>query len=470
MTKNRINVSVMLVLALTVFMTVISCTKETLPPKAVEKPTPEKPATTPPPVPTGRQFTLVPDKFGRLEVKNDTAKFKGGDIINLKGTFTAIIFYNLKGEPGKPITIRNAPGTVVKIGDPSWSGGSWSTALSFRNSHYVKVEGSSKSNFIINGSTTSGRIAYFNMALSEQTDNFEISNITITGGGTGLWAKTDPVKSIPATHYPNSYLENLSIHDVVISGTHNEGMYIGHTATYWNLESNYSYYELPAGTVLGPVYVQPIKWRNVKIYNNVVKDGGADGIQTAAIDGLHVYNNEITNWGLQHNPSHSGGLLIGGRVNNSNVYNNYVHDGWGEILQFFGSGENNGRHKITNNLFRDNFAHDGVSFRGSDDAIVEFSHNTVARTFGNNLRFNGYVGMKSVQQVFANALIQPRIGGGVTNDTRAYIYLENEAVVQEGTGANANIKIATSAGAGVDVNNYYQPLANSPIGSAGYRK
>lgn len=467
MTK-RFNVSVMLVLALSVLMTVFSCTEE----KPVEPaPKPEDTTAVKPPTGTpGRQFTLVPDKFGRLEVNNANGTYKAGDILNLKGTFTAVIFYNLKGASGKPITIRNAPGTVLKIGDPAWNGGSWSTALSFRNSHYVKVEGTSKTSFIINGSTTAGRIAYFNMALAEQSDNFEIANLTITGGGTGLWAKTDPVKSIPATHYPNSYMENLFIHDLVITGTHNEGMYIGHTATYWNLETNYSYYTLPAGTVLGSVYVQPIKWRNVKIYNNIVKDGGADGIQTAAIDGLEVYNNEITNWGGQHNPSHSGGLLIGGRVNNSNIHDNYVHDGWGELFQFFGSGENNGKHVITRNLFRDNFVHDGVNFRGTDNAIVEFSHNTVARTYGVCLRFNGYLGMKGTQQIFANALIQPRTVGGVTIEPRSYIYLEGDAVVREGIGTNANTKFATVAAAGVDVNNYYQPLANSPLGSSGYRR
>jgi hypothetical protein len=263
-------------------------------------------------------------------------------------------------------------------------------------------------------------------------------------------------------------MENLSIHDMSIIGTQNEAMYIGHTANYWNLETTVSYSALPAGASLGALYVQPIKWRNVKIYNNLVKDAGSDGIQTAAIDGLELYNNEITNWGLQHNAWHSGGLLIGGRITNSNVYDNYVHDGWGNLLQFFGSGENGSKHVIKNNLFRDNFAYEGAIFRGTNNAVVQFTNNTVARTEGVTLRFytNGDVPPKQV--LYANALIQPRKSGGTVDD-RAYIYLEPNASVEEGAGGNANTKFATTAAAGVDVNNFYQPL-NGTLGSSGYRK
>ncbi|WP_454492346.1 right-handed parallel beta-helix repeat-containing protein [Chitinophaga lutea] len=457
----------MLIIALAAIMSVTSCTKERSK-KDRLKPEPEQPSTSTPPPTGARQFTLEAGSDGYLVVDDASGTYKGGDVINLKGSFKAVVFSNITGSAGNPIIIRNLPGTVLKIGDPSWNGGSWSTALAFRNAHFIKVEGSSKSDFVINGSTQSGRTAYFNLAVAELSDNFEISNLTITNGGTGLWAKTEIIKGNTATYFPNRWMENLSIHDIVISGTFNEGMYIGHTATYWNVDANAPYYSKPPAGATG--YVQPIKWRNVKIYNNLVKDGGADGIQTAAIEGLEVYKNEITNWGQQHNSSHSGGLLIGGRVTSSNVHDNYVHGGWGELFQFFASGENGAKHIVNNNLFADNFANDGVSFRGTDNAVVQFSNNTVARTYGVSLRFNGYEGMKTAQQVYSNALIQPRTTGGFTIDARSYIYTENEAVVQEGTGATANTKFANTALAGIDVNNLFQPTANSQLGTTGYRK
>ena len=467
MRKDRINLPSMLLLAITLTLTFSNCSKtSSIEEVRDETGTPENPA--PPVDPNAKQYTLVPDKEGRLVIDNKDGLYQPGDILNLKGTFYAVIFYNLSGSASKPIIVRNAPGTVVKIGNPAWDGGSWSTALSFVNSHYVKVGGSTAAEFIINGSTKGSRNAYFNLSLSEHSDNFDIGFITIINGGTGIWAKTDPKKNDASTHYPNSYMENLSIHDISITGTYNEAMYIGHTATYWNLSTNQSVYELAPGQVVGGDLVQPIKWRKVKIYNNKVKDIGADGIQTAAIDQLEVSNNDVTNWGLQRNPSHSGGLLIGGRVTASNVHDNVVHDGWGDLFQFFGSGETGAQHTVTNNLFRDNTANDGVTFRGTDDAIIKFTNNTVARPFGVGLRINGLLGQKGKQLISANAFIQPRTGGGVVDD-RAYIYTENGGQVTEGTGANINTKFPTIAAAGVDVNNYFQPLPGSALLSTGFR-
>ncbi|MBS0031953.1 right-handed parallel beta-helix repeat-containing protein [Chitinophaga sp. 2R12] len=451
--------------AMAVIFTTESCNKaqvDALKPK----PKPDSTSTAITAPVTGREIVLVPDKDGRLVV--DGSIYKGGDILALKGVFSAVVFNNLKGAAGSPIIVKNAAGTVTKVGNPAWSGGSWATALSFVNCHYVKAGGEkSKSDFIISGSTQAGKEAYFNLTLSRHTDNFEVSNVTIQNGGTGIWAKTDPVNGDASTQYPNSYMENLSIHDVAISGTNNEAFYIGHTALYWNLTANTPYYGAPSGFVAGQQYVQPIKWRNVKIYNNQVSNGGADGIQTAAIDKLEIYGNTVTSWGGQHNSGHNGGILIGGRVTSSNVHDNYVHDGWGELIQFYGSGENGVAHIIHNNLLRDNQG-DGVSLRGTNNAVVQITNNTIARVGGVSLRINGYQGMTTPQIVNANAFIQPRVNGGsiVPN---AYIYTENGGAYKEGTGALANTKFPTVTAAGIDLNNYYQPVSGSALASSGFR-
>jgi len=416
----------------------------------------------------GREFTLVPDVNGRLVIDNTSKVYQPGDIISLKGSFKSVQVINLSGDASAPITVRNLTGTTVTIGNPEWNGGAYSVACVFWNCHYIRFGGQSgQSQIIISGSTQAARAAYYDLQLGNKTDNIEVSNLTIQNGGNGIVAKTDPVKGDATTAYPNTVMNNLQIHDLLIKNTTNEAMYIGHTATYWDLTSNVPYYGATSAFTPNHQYVQPIIWRNVKIYNNKVQDIGLDGIQTAAIDQLEVYNNEVTNWAMQKNSSHNGGILIGGRTTNTNTHDNYVHDGWGELCQFYGSGENGATHVMRNNLFR-HTQQDGVSMRGSANAIVEFTNNTIAYTGGNSLRINGYTGQTGPQIINANAFIRP-LNGAATIYPKNYIYLEVGAVAKEGVGELENKKFPTWSSAKVDAI-YFQPLSGSLMGTAGYRK
>ncbi len=418
---------------------------------------------------TGRQFTLVPDANGRLIIDNSAGTYKPGDILNLKGTFKTLQVVNMSGSSTAPITIRNLAGNTVKIGDPAWNGGAYSVGCVFWNAHYIRFGGQSgQSQIVINGSTQGAKEAYYDLQIGNKSDNIEVSNLTIENGGNGIVAKTDPVKGDATTAYPNTTMNNLLIHDLVIQNTANEAMYIGHTATYWDLTANAPYYGATTAMTTSHQYVQPIMWRNVKIYNNKVRNIGKDGIQTAAIDHLEVYNNEVTNWAMQKNSAHNGGILIGGRTINTNTHDNYVHDGWGELCQFYGSGGSGVTHIIHNNLFR-NGSGDGVSMRGYANAIVQFTNNTIAYTMGNSLRINGSTGQTGVQIVSGNAFIRPHNAVAPIYD-KYYIYTEQNAKVQEGTGTLVNKKFPTWASAKVNAANYYLPLAGSPMGTAGYRK
>ncbi|MBW8687893.1 right-handed parallel beta-helix repeat-containing protein [Chitinophaga rhizophila] len=418
---------------------------------------------------TGRQFTLVPDVNGRLALDNSSGYYKPGDVINLKGNFKVIQVSNLSGDASAPIIIRNLSGTTVNIGNPSWNGGAYGVACVFWNCHYIRFGGQSgQSSVVITGSTQTARASYFDLQLGNKTDNIEICNLTIQNGGNGIVAKTDPVKGDASTAFPNTTMSNLKIHDLLIKNTKNEAMYIGHTATYWDLTANAPYYGSTTAMASGHQYVQPVMWRNVKIYNNTIKDIGLDGIQTAAIDQLEVYNNEVTNWALQKDWSHNGGILIGGRTMNTNVHDNYVHDGWGELLQFYGSGQNGATHIIHNNLFR-NGQLEGVSLRGTANAVVRFTNNTVAWTKGNSLRLNGSTGMKAAQIINGNAFIRP-INGVPNISVRNYIYAEAGATFTEGTGSLANKKFPTVQSSKTDIANLYYPLTGSQMGVAGYRK
>lgn len=422
----------------------------------------------------GRQFILSPDVNGRVLLDNTSNTYLPGDTFILQGQYKLVYFTNFTGTSQQPFIVKNADGIAAQIGDEAWNGGSWATAFQFDNCHYFIVgsNDANRNNFLISGSTSeTSRDAYFNLVLRNHTDNVEIKNLKIQNGGTGIWAKTDPVEGDSSTWFPNSYMENLLIHNVEVSGTKNENMYIGHTATHWNLTKNQPYYGIIGDTsnpqwYPGDHYVDPIKWRNVRIYNNYCHDGFADGIQTAAIENLYVYNNEVINWGRGNNSAHNGGILIGGRVNNFEAYCNYVHDGWGELFQCYAEGLNNAFGRVYNNLFLRTTSNDGVSFRITDNLVIDFYDNTVLDTYGVSTRF--YTG--TGHRIKRNILAQPRSGTGNTLYPTSYIYLEPGASVSEGTGLDANGKYATITDAKLDSNNWYLPNSDSPAINWGFRK
>ena len=110
----RLSMFTFVSVALALVFTTESCNKDQIS-QLVPENNPTETAAKPPV--GGKQYTLVPDKDGRLVV--DGSIYKPGEILNLKGTFSAIVFNNLKGASGSPIIVKNASGTVVKIGNPS---------------------------------------------------------------------------------------------------------------------------------------------------------------------------------------------------------------------------------------------------------------------------------------------------------------------------------------------------------------
>jgi hypothetical protein len=419
----------------------------------------------------GQVYTIV----GSNDTKSiDGSQYGCGDTIILEGIFKAIEFNNLNGCEGNPITITNKVGQTTVIGDSTWTSGAWATAFAFRNCHHVRLIGTSKTNLVVSGSTTSSRTSYFNLAIVSLSDNFEVSNITIENGGTGLYAKTEPVPGNTATYDPvggpYTYLNNFKFHDIDIRNTYNEGTYIGHTGPYWDLTTNTQFNGTQAQFDPTHQYAEPKRLNNVEIYNIYVTDSGADGIQTAAAENMIIHHCEVNNWANRPvpDPNHCGGILIGGKCRNVDAYCNYVHDGWGEMLQCSSVDGTNGAFlRIHNNLFKNNFinngGNDGCTFKGTNGLVVELYDNTVVQTGGNNLRF--YTGCCHLLN--RNILIQPRMAGG-TISNRAYIYDEPGVTWIEGTGANSNGKYPDIVTANVDPNNWYAPNPGSPAIGKGY--
>lgn len=407
---------------------------------------------------------ITPDSRGRLDMYSDqTKEILPGSTIYLVGNFLSIRLTGIKGNAEHPIRITNYPGKKLVIGNPEWAGGAYSSALQLIECQHIILGGeNNETNFLIDSSTSEARSSYFGINLRPFTDNIEIKNITIRNGGTGILAKTDPEKDDPKTWYPNTVLENLSIHNVTITNVATEAMYLGHTAVWWGWDEKGKGYnagakpENPSHT-----YVMPIKWKNVRIYQNYISNPGYDGIQASAMDQLEIYENEIANFGTKAIQGQNAGIIVGGRTIDTNVHDNYVHDGTGEIFQFHGSGENNSTHTVHNNLFV-NSQSNGMGIYGLNDAAtIDITNNTIAgcQLFGiqvNGKYYDTFVKLNN--NVFVECYQK-------VPTSLKYIRIMNNGKVEE----SDNKIFDTLINAKIDPQNYYQPLPGSSIGNSGYK-
>ena len=378
------------------------------------------------------------------DVTVDGSKYVPGTLIILTGTFKSLWFNKLIGSATLPILVQNQ-GSVT-IGDPNWSGAGRGTALCFIDCHHFELNAVVNGDIQVNGSTittlnpASGeqwRAHYRNIDMTLFTDNFTISGITSNNGGHGIVAKTDVLASNPAS-YGDKRLGTMIFENMSFNNNWNEAMYIGHTATLWNIKTNKPEYTLTSG----PDLKEPLMISHVIVENCKIDGSGLDGIQIAAAVEVDVVRNEVTNWATQKNTAHNGGILIGGKVRTSFVAHNYVHDGWGEGYQFYGSGGDDPHH-LTDNTFQHNQG-DMISLRGSNKALVYITKNNIlhAGPSGNLIRVNGLTNGEPKQAIITdNILAGPLNDGKGTVYPKNFIYTEQGATIDE----SGNIKSNTRA-------------------------
>lgn len=451
-----------------------------------------------------RTRTFTPSGTG--DIVFDNANTLPGDLIILEGNFRSVRLDNVQGTLANPIVFRNPDGQITRIGNTTWAAnGGPAYALQASNSKHFIFAGTHWNNLLFTGSeiNTDGggepyRAAYRNLSFDAFSEKFEICYFTATQGGTCIVAKTDPVSGQSATWYPNTTLQDMLIHDFIIDSPYNEGLYIGHTATYWDLISNTPYNSSPYDPPPSDSnrYKQPIMISNVKVWNGRALNTGKDGIQISACKNVEVYQNEVFNWASVNIParaSHNGGILIGGRSETSNVHDNITHDSWGEHLQFYGTG--------TGHIFKNNLCYNTDASNVSGDMAsiaarsgtnntenhpgqITVEGNTFSRCgAGALIRVNGYFnksggvsGTDNLQVILKrNILMAPRNNAGGDNYDSFYVYTENPQdygyntiVTRPLAGADANVQYLTVAIANVDTNNYYLPNNSAVI--QGFRK
>lgn len=214
---------------------------------------------------------------------------------------------NVTGAEGQPVTIINCDGQVTL----NTSG--WQNGISVINSRYIHLTGTGSADhfygIVVNQPGGPGLDA------TNGTSDFEVDHIHIeSAGGSGIVARTYPFIGStchPEWTRPNFTQYNTSIHDNYVNGTNYEGFYIG--TSHYGSEPTCGGTVMPQASLIG-----------VKVYNNILKDTGNDGIQIGgAISGVEVYNNRIEGYARHNNEQHAGGLQLNGGTGGV-YYNNLI--------------------------------------------------------------------------------------------------------------------------------------------------
>lgn len=268
-------------------------------------------------------------------------KVQPGDTLFLQaGIRNKLLIRNFSGSVQKPITIMNKGG-IVNISTNDYYGISISNCRFFRFSG----QGSGTDFYGIQINKVLGGAG---IGIGNASSDFEIDHILIENCLTaGIYAKTDPSCSNNISR-ENFTQFNTIIHDAHISNVGNEGMYIG-SSYYSGMTVNCNGKD---SVILPPIL------DGVKIYNNIIKSTGWDGIQVSSASfNCQIYNDSIINDSQAEVPSQMSGILIGGG-SKCDCFNNYIRDGKGDGIESHGLGGS----KIFNNII----VNAGISYFPND--------------------------------------------------------------------------------------------------------
>jgi hypothetical protein len=241
-------------------------------------------------------------------------------------SYKNIVFKNIIGTAENPIIIKNCGGTAVLN----------ATGLSFglktQNSKYFRITGGNT--FNVYGIKVNG--GHIGIALGELSTNFDVDHVEVQNVGfAGIMAKTDPTCDI-ATFRENFTMKNVTLSYNYVHDTGGEGFYIGN-----------SFYLSGVNTDCGIRYPHEIHY--LRVYNNIVKNSGWDGIQVGcATLGAKIYGNTIENYGTLNTYNQRNGMQLGEGTGGL-CYGNLIKQGTGNGMNVLGLGTN----VIYNNVITD---------------------------------------------------------------------------------------------------------------------
>jgi hypothetical protein len=311
-----------------------------------------------------------------LKAAMGVSSLAGKRICIKAGTYTSrIVFRNVEGTSSAPITIKNCDGKAIIDASPA-------SAILLWDAKYIRLLGNScaaapenikygirakSGTNYVEAKALSGRITDIEMAF------LEIGGDSGTPGSAGIKIIDDPgcdEDMLPRGDPQRWVMRNILVHDNYIHNVGTEGMYIG-KGQYFGAQIDCN-----GSTVTS----YSVSLRHVRIYNNIVRDTGWDGIQLKDADeDVQIYNNTVSNYGILGVGYQNEGFVLGTSV--GDVYHNKIINGTGSGMFI----KSLGNYNIHNNIIA-NSGEEGMYINGDQGTTSEHSdyfrvvNNTIAKT------------------------------------------------------------------------------------------
>ncbi len=252
-------------------------------------------------------------------------------------------FTGVTGASGNPVIFKNCDGLVEITGTGT-------NAILFTDAKYVSLVGNSCSAAPDNikygfraRSDIQNIVCFLTSATGKMTD-IEVAWLDVGGdsgnqGDAGIKILDQPgcdTDTISNRNDPRRWIiRNLSVHDNYVHNTGDEGFYIG-KGDGWYADGGFDPLSSCPTT---RTFSNSIK--GVRIYNNITNHTGWDGLQLKDADNdVKVYNNYITDFGVDLKDTQNEGLVLGhGSI--GDVYNNTIINGSGWGFFYKGLGDLN---------------------------------------------------------------------------------------------------------------------------------
>jgi len=325
---------------------------------------------------------------------------KGGDTLFFQaGSKQYLQIKNFIGTNRVPIVFMNINGMVTFNTDFYYG-------IKIANCRYIRLTGTGDPKyfygFMIQRVAGGAGLSIGELSSDVEIDHIYVSNTPIAG----IYDKTDPDCSLTSAR--NRFTQyNTVLHDNYISDVGNEGMYIG--------SSFYSGETIQCNgkdTVIYPSILD-----GVRIYNNIVRSTGWDGIQVgSASKNCMIFNNLVMFDSQAAVDFQMSGILIGGG-SNCDCYNNYIYKGKGDGIESLGLGN----YRIFNNVIVDAgrtyypinptkmkygiYVNDNSCEPGNTFSIL---FNDIINPKSNGIRFSSTKSKKNL--IASNAIINPGLG------------------------------------------------------------
>lgn len=339
-----------------------------------------------------------------------TSGVQAGETICLEGGERGPLrLTNIKGSQEEPVLVRNE-GALVTTQPYEYS-------VAIEGSQWLRITSIKpdiKSNY---GLRLGGTLSIGKLSSNIEVDHIEIYRARFAG----MLVKTDP-NCDPATWQENFTMTGIHIHDNYIHDTEEgEGMYVGYTGKSRTLECD--------GVV---TVVYPHLLEGIAIFNNILENIAADGIQLNAVkQDSYITNNRIYLTGISPFSPYwqNTGIQVGG--NDVVVSNNVIFKSGGNGMMLDGDGliirDNNIFYSGENGIFARNPAQQDVSL--SNGKPHEYRNNLIVQSNSYGIKLYA-VNTSSPNRLIANT-IENNGQLDVAGRPMTFSYLNNNVLVEE---------------------------------------